>query len=152
MVSRVRIPVSPFMTLRSALIATVALVLAITLPAAAAQAAATQIGTASDPYELAIDGGALDRDNNDAVTKVDVATGMSTVVFRAPRGLRVYDVEAAGGTLSILVRKNIKGKSTTKVYVRSAATGKLRVAAQGVSRYKDGTDLRHRSPARQSRR
>src|SRR4051794_29315829 len=121
------------MTLRSILVATVAASLAILLPAAAAQAAPTKVGTATDPYEIAIDGGELFWDNDRAVTKIDIATGASSVVFRAPRGAQLYDMEASGGTLAILVRKFAKGKSTTKAYVRSASTGATRLAATGIA-------------------
>jgi hypothetical protein len=124
------------MTTRSILIATAAAIFAITLPATAAHAAATKVGNALDPYELAIDGPTLYWNNDRGVTKVDIATGASTVVFYAPRGSQVYDMEAGGGTLAILVRKFAKHKSVTKAYVRSDTTGVLRVAAKGTAKYK----------------
>ncbi|MGH2905449.1 MAG: hypothetical protein ACRDKI_01620 [Solirubrobacterales bacterium] len=129
------------MARRSYLLVVVAAAGVLFATAVSAQAAAVQIGSTSDIYDVSVTGGSVYWTNPETVNRVDIATGAASVIYRAPRYFSVTDVEADGGTV-VLSSQGFRGRYiVTNNYIYSPATNALRRVATGRLRITGAFDL-----------
>ena len=104
------------------------------LIAPSAQAAPTLVGNARNVYTVGIDGNNFYWTDGLQITRLDIATGASSVIFRAGSHTQVIEIEAGGGTLAYVTVKSSKTRATTRASIYSAAGNQTRTAATAIAK------------------